>query len=281
MPRHKSLHFEKNEDLKKINSWLIRIREKNFLSQLDLSSKVGISATYLSLLENGHKVPSKALLWKIANIFGEKESLENILPETDFQSTNYFRSERLETNEFYSQQEIKILFELLKQKHSLSSGIFSLENVEEESLISFGLNPNSYILTERIDQQEHLTSGDLVVFDSEIGKHWAFVYYQDFRYILYFPSFIVQSALRATSEMMQKMGIQEGDEKGIPLDTLTQDVRVARLVLSLPPTSRQPLTTHPLYVNLDPTDREQIDILITRLTQDRKGSTSFQPTVRR
>ncbi len=47
-----------------------RVRREKRLAQQDLASLAGITREYLSALENGHRVPSLALLEKIAAALG-------------------------------------------------------------------------------------------------------------------------------------------------------------------------------------------------------------------
>lgn len=58
------------------------IRRELGISQDKLAELIGVTRTYVSLLENGARNPSPALMWKIESLLSEKEKQKEVTKET-------------------------------------------------------------------------------------------------------------------------------------------------------------------------------------------------------
>lgn len=75
---------EKNEKLlKEIGAMIIRLREKQKMTQEDLAYKAGIDRTYISGIEKGERNISVTTYTKIADALGQKINLADLLKQTE------------------------------------------------------------------------------------------------------------------------------------------------------------------------------------------------------
>jgi len=92
-----------------IGEWLRKYRIETRITLREMSRRIGVSAAYLSAVENGHKSPTERLLNDIVNIFGFEEEKAHELRVAADQSKNSVQF-RIEKTQPRGDAEVAALF---------------------------------------------------------------------------------------------------------------------------------------------------------------------------
>lgn len=279
MPRSRKQDTVYESEMEEVLNWVISLRERYNLTQNEFAKRVGVSTTYINMLNQHKRKPSLQVLKRIADAFHDSSTLQEILPRAyeDYFEPVHQGGNNNETMQLSSP--ISLLFQNIDQQASFSTETLIVEQMSDQGLESWGVPAFSFCLSEKIETVD-LTTGDLVTYGEDTIRKWGFIIAVGGGLNLISSGEHLREVLRLSEVEWARSGFSHliVERYELKSEFSALNIRKVNLIINRPPHLRTPINSHPSYKSLKPADRHVIDETIVRFNVYAKGESAYQPS---